>query len=141
MIQVNELKTDGEIFLYELFKDRTFRDIGYDIKQVLQGCIRTVPYSNKNVVASVGFVCTMAMLMLKTNNSESIAVFREIKECVCSFSIGVISWSDFVRLIWDNQKKLNISNSFHDAIITHIEEMALDAMDYLDAVPGDYNLG
>lgn len=34
MIQVNRLSAEGERFTYELLKDRTGRDIGYDIKQV-----------------------------------------------------------------------------------------------------------
>lgn len=138
MISNGIIKTQGDMYVYQIFKDRTFRDIGYDIKQVLQGYRRTTPFSNKNVVATIGYVCTLAMVILKDNTPESKVVFNEIKECIGCFSVGVLAWSEFVRMVWDTQKKLNISNDVFDAVITHIESMVCDVMDYLDAIPGDY---
>jgi len=133
-MDANKVVTEGDKYVYELFSKKETRDFGYDLKQILQGCTRTVAFSNINVVATVSFLTTVGMYMLNINQPGP---FHDIKSQVQGFATGRIDWAEFVRIYWDMQKKLNLSNAFADEVITHVEYKSYAIMGYVDRLPLD----
>lgn len=129
-IQNASIETEGDSFIFQFFSQQSSRDIGYSIKQILQGCDRNTPFGNKNVVATVGFMSVVAVEMLKEGSFDSSKTFNELKRIVCGFADGRISWSEIVKVYWGMQSSLNISNKMADAVITYLEEMAYEIMDF-----------
>lgn len=127
----------------KLLMRQSSRDVGYSIKQVLQGCHRTTPFSNKNVVATVAFMSLVGTVVVQEGSPESFNVYCGIKESVCRFASGEMSWSDFVKVYWDVTRSCKLSNTVADSILTYFEEMAYEIMDYVDAngMRGDLHWG
>ena len=129
-IQNVSIETAGDRFIFQFFSHQSSRDIGYSIKQILQGCDRSTPFGNKNVVATVGFMSVVGVEILKEGSVDSSKTFNELKSIVCGFADGRISWSEIVKVYWSMQSNLNISNQMADAVITYLEEMAYEIMDF-----------
>lgn len=134
VLDAGKVVTEGDKYVRELFSQKDTRDYGCDLKQILQGCNRTVAFSNLNVVATVSFLTTIGMYMLKINQSGP---FYDIKSQVQGFATGRIDWAEFVRIYWDMQKKLNLSDVFADEVITRIEYKSYAIMNYVDRLPLD----
>lgn len=134
MLVEDKISGDVDMMFYNMINDRAATEFGYDIKQVLQGFSRTVPFTNRNVVAVVALMSYFTMLFLKAKRVE---LFNEYKKHIGNFAVGQISWSDFVRVYWHIQKQLGISNDFGDDILTHLEYHAFDIMNVIGYIDFD----
>jgi len=110
------------------------KDFGYDIKQVCQGCKRTVAFTNENVIASVAFMATVAIEAMKGNQLD---LFYAIKKNLSDFYTHDLIWSDFVRSLWELQEALDLSKGFSDDVITYMERNSAEIIDTIERIPGD----